>query len=154
MTPRKPRSPKADATAAPGEVKDASTPLFVINIDVRWRDLDAFNHVNNATYLTYLEEARLQWLRHVPGTWFDEHAMPVLAASELSYRRPIAWPGRLAVELYVKRVGRSSLTLGHRMLDAVSEGVLYSEGHVVMVWTDPQTGRSVDLPSAIRECVG
>ena len=38
------------------------TPLFVAQLAVRWRDLDAFNHVNNSSYLTYLEEARLQWL--------------------------------------------------------------------------------------------
>ncbi|HJU08550.1 MAG TPA: acyl-CoA thioesterase, partial [Rhodanobacteraceae bacterium] len=54
-----------------------------------WRDLDAFNHVNNSSYLTFLEEARLQWLRTVPGEWFTAHAMPVMAAVELHYRKPI-----------------------------------------------------------------
>ncbi|WP_114239450.1 thioesterase family protein [Dyella sp. C9] len=124
--------------------------LFVAPIGVRWRDLDAFNHVNNANYLTYLEEARLQWLRHVPG-WFDEHSMPVLAASEINYRRPIEWPAQLHVELSCERLGNSSITLAHRIVDANDASCLYSDGKVVMVWMDPTTGKPVALPQAIRD---
>jgi acyl-CoA thioester hydrolase len=84
--------------------------LFVASIDVRWRDLDAFNHVNNSNFLTYLEEARLQWLAH-ERDWFGEACMPVLAASELQYRRPIPWPASLHVELRCIRLGNSSITI-------------------------------------------
>ncbi|HEX5304913.1 MAG TPA: thioesterase family protein [Dyella sp.] len=126
-------------------------PLFVARLDVRWRDLDAFNHVNNSTYLTYLEEARLHWLRHVPGPWFDESSMPVLAASHLNYRQPIAWPGQLAVELSCERLGNSSITLAHRVVDADDGQRLYCDGHVVLVWMNPATGKPVPLPQAIRE---
>lgn len=119
-------------------------------ISVRWRDLDAFNHVNNSNYLTYLEEARLYWLKHIPGEWYGEHSMPVLAATELNYRRPIGWPAQVVVELYAKRVGSSSLTIGHRIVDADDRDCLYCDGHVVMVWMDPAEGRPVPLPEAIR----
>jgi acyl-CoA thioester hydrolase len=138
-------------TAAPAT--PASTLLFAAALDVRWRDLDAFNHVNNATYLTYLEEARLQWLRHVPGPWFDEHSMPVLAASEVNYRLPIEWPAQLRVELACVRLGNSSITLAHRIVDANDEQRLYSDGQVVLVWMDPTSGKSVALPQAIRDSV-
>jgi acyl-CoA thioester hydrolase len=40
--------------------------LHTASISVRWRDLDAFNHVNNSSFLTFLEEARLQWLQQLP----------------------------------------------------------------------------------------
>ena len=127
--------------------------LFVASIGVRWRDLDAFNHVNNSNYLTYLEEARLQWLSHVPGPWFDEQSMPVLAASELNYRLPIEWPAQLHVELSCERLGNSSMTVGHRIVDAERPERLYSDGHVVMVWMNPATGKPVPLPQAIRDAV-
>jgi acyl-CoA thioester hydrolase len=133
-----------DTPAAPPQV------LFVAPIGVRWRDLDAFNHVNNANYLTYLEEARLQWLRHVPG-WFDEQSMPVLAASEINYRRPIEWPAQLHVELLCERLGNSSITLAHRIVDADDPTRLYSDGKVVMVWMNPATGKPVPLPQSIRD---
>ena len=155
--PGKPsRARKADAqeSASAAAANDtAPAPfhaLFVASIGVRWRDLDAFNHVNNSNYLTYLEEARLQWLRHVPG-WFDEQSMPVLAASEINYRRPIEWPAQLHVELGCERLGNSSITLAHRIVDADHGDTLYSDGKVVMVWMNPATGKPVPLPQSIRD---
>jgi acyl-CoA thioester hydrolase len=132
----------------------AQKPLLCgVDISVRWRDLDAFNHVNNSTYLTYLEEARVQWLQRIPGPWATEHAVPVMAASELNYRAPIAWPGQIRVELFCARQGNSSMTIAHRIVDAVG-GTLYCDGHVVMVWMDPGTGKSVSLPQAVRDAAG
>ncbi|MBS0380823.1 MAG: acyl-CoA thioesterase [Proteobacteria bacterium] len=138
------------ASAASG-VASASHALAAIPVHVRWRDLDAFNHVNNSSYLTYLEEARLQWLRNVPGEWFTEHAMPVMAAVELHYRKPIEWPAEIDVLLSCERLGNSSMTLGNRIVDRDDHGRVYADGNVVMVWVDPTTGASVPLPGAIRE---
>jgi acyl-CoA thioester hydrolase len=129
-------------------------PLVSAPIAVRWRDLDAFNHVNNSTFLTYLEEARLQWLKDVPGEWFNDHAMPVLAASEINYRAPIAWPAHIRVELHAERIGSSSLTVAHRIVDAADHARLYSDGRVVLVWMDPASGKPVPLPTAIRTAIG
>jgi acyl-CoA thioester hydrolase len=139
--------PNEAAEAAPKTGSD--TPLYVAAIGVRWRDLDAFNHVNNSNFLTYLEEARLQWLQNVRD-WFSEDAMPVLAASELQYRRPIEWPASLHIELRCTRLGNSSMTIAHRIVDADDASRLYSDGHVVMVWMNPATGKPVPLPQTIR----
>ena len=121
-----------------------------VAIDVRWGDMDAFNHVNNARYLSYLEEARVRWLSSLPGVSLGDRIAPVLAASQVNFRRPIEWPNALVVELFVERVGERSLGLGHRMLSAADESVLYSDGSVVMVWVDRHTGKSVPLPEAVR----
>jgi acyl-CoA thioester hydrolase len=131
----------------------SGTPMFTAAIAVRWRDLDAFNHVNNSTYLTYLEEARLQWMLSM-GDVFDPASTPVLAASELNYRRPIAWPAQLQVQLLCERLGNSSITIAHRIVDAGDPERLYCDGRVVMVWIDPQTGRSVPLPTSVRSAAG
>lgn len=137
----------------PGTMRQAGTPprtLAIIPLHVRWRDLDAFNHVNNSSYLTFLEEARLQWLRAVPGEWFSAHAMPVMAAVELHYRKPIAWPAEIDVLLSCERLGTSSMTVGNRIVDRNNQDCVYADGNVVMVWVDPATGASVPLPEAIR----
>lgn len=138
-------------TIASKDSQRDSVLLYTASISVRWRDLDAFNHVNNSSYLTFLEESRLQWLRQVPGPWFTEQATPVMAASELNYRRPIAWPAHLHVELFCARLGHSSITLAHRIVDAADSEQLYCDGHVVLVWMDPATGKSVPLPQAVRD---
>jgi acyl-CoA thioester hydrolase len=124
--------------------------MFAASIAVRWRDLDAFNHVNNSTYLTYLEEARLQWMQSM-GDTFESSATPVLAASELNYRRPIAWPAQLQVQLLCERIGNSSITIAHRVVDAGDPQTLYCDGRVVMVWIDPATGKPVPLPPSVRQ---
>ncbi len=124
-------------------------PVFVAHLSVRWRDLDAFNHVNNSNYFTYLEESRLQWLQTL-SDWYSPAAMPVLAASVLNYRQPIVWPATLHVHLYCLRLGNTSITLAHRVVDASDDTRLYCDGHVVMVWMDPATGKPVALPTSIR----
>ncbi|MEO6154933.1 MAG: thioesterase family protein, partial [Thermomonas sp.] len=43
------------------DVSEEPTVLFQHALEPRWRDLDAFGHVNNSNFLTYLEEARIRW---------------------------------------------------------------------------------------------
>ncbi|HEY0178852.1 MAG TPA: thioesterase family protein [Dokdonella sp.] len=152
--PRRDRGAAASARAAPPPTPAPSdttpTPLASVPVSVRWGDLDAFNHVNNATFLVYAQEARLAWLAGVEGIWFDETMMPVVAAAQVNYRRQLAWPAEIVVELDAKRLGQSSLTLAHRVVAARDRTTVYADGEVVMVWIDPASGRSVPLPDAIR----
>ena len=130
---------------------DAAGRLLIgVALPVRWRDLDAFNHVNNANFLTYLEEARLQWFDRLPG-WMDEARAPLLAQAHIDYRRPIPWPATVLVELSAQRVGTSSITIAHRILDAADPSVLYADGHSVLVWVERESGRPTPLPAAIRD---
>lgn len=125
-------------------------PLFEITIDVRWGDMDAFNHVNNASYLRYIEEARVAWFKNLMDDWAALDCAPILAAALVNYRRPINWPERLKVTLLADKLGSKSLTLGHRVESATQDGVLYADGHTVMVWVD-HAGTSIALPPNIRE---
>lgn len=132
----------------------APKKLASVPIRVRWRDLDAYNHVNNSTFLTYLEEARLVWLAGLEGEWRNESFSPVLAASQVNFRGQIEWPGELVVEVSCEKLGTSSLTLSHRITSADGSR-LYSDASVVMVWIDPASGRPVPLPAAVRAaCTG
>jgi acyl-CoA thioester hydrolase len=117
---------------------------------VRWRDLDAFNHVNNSQYLSYLEEARLRWMVTLPGHGMDDHIAPVVAAAHLNYRRPIQWPNEIDIELFVERLGTTSVSVGHRIVGAEDRTALYCDGHVVMVWIHRETGQPAPLPEAVR----
>ena len=48
-----------------------SKSIFKLVMPVRWRDLDAFNHVNNASYLGYIEEARVAWFKTLSESWVN-----------------------------------------------------------------------------------
>ena len=107
-------------------------------------------HVNNAKYVSYLEEARVRWLVTVPGISLQDRIAPVVAATNVNYRAPIVWPNDIVVELFVERLGNSSVTIGHRIVDGKNGNTLYSDGNVVVVWMDTATGKSAPLPEAVR----
>lgn len=122
--------------------------LFRMPLDLRWRDLDAFNHVNNANFMTYVEEARIRWFETAIKGWATDVHAPLLAAVQMNYRLPIPYPARIFVELLTERVGNSSLTLSHRIVG--EDDGLYADGHSVMVWIELASGRPVPLPDAVR----
>jgi acyl-CoA thioester hydrolase len=126
-----------------------SKVVYSLDITVRWRDLDAFNHVNNASYLGYIEEARVMWFKSLSSDWAGEAAAPILAAINVNYRRPMGWPETITVELFAERVGNKSLTLGHRIFAADAPATLYADGNTVLVWVD-RSGQSVSLPDSVR----
>ena len=122
--------------------------LFQMPIELRWRDLDAFNHVNNANFLTYLEEARIRWFNSIGEPWVTDTFAPLLAAVQMNYRLPIPYPGTLTVELVTERIGTTSLTIGHRIASA-DGATLYADGHAVVVWIDRASQRPIPLPQPV-----
>lgn len=127
--------------------------LHTTDLDVRWGDLDAFNHVNNAVYLDYIQEARLRWMVTLDEGWHDADVHPVVVNTTCNYRNAIVWPARLRIELGIEKAGGSSLTIAHRIVDAARPDTLYCDGHVVMVWISRSSGRSVPLPDSVRAAV-
>ena len=125
-----------------------TTRTFTTSLDVRWRDLDAFNHVNNGTYLSYLEEARIRWFAQVGEPWVTEEFAPVIASSTLNYREPVNYPATLEVELFSERIGSTSVVVGHRIKGA--DGRIHCDGNVAVVWIDLKTGRPRPLPEGVR----
>ena len=122
--------------------------LARIPISVRWRDMDSMGHVNNAKYISYLEEARVRWMLGVDGVSMTDRIAPVVAATNVNYRLPIVWPNDILVELFVERLGNSSVTIGHRIV--AEDGTLHCDGHAVTVWIDRRTGKSRPLPDGVR----
>jgi acyl-CoA thioester hydrolase len=117
-------------------------------IEIRWRDLDALGHVNNAVYATYLEECRDEWAVRALGGFGDPWEW-VLARVAIDFRRELTQEDDLVVvSATLVRIGRSSLTLREeiRKLD----GTLSAEAESVIVARDRDTGRSRPLTAAER----
>ncbi len=117
-------------------------------IEIRWRDLDAYQHVNNSVYLTYLEEARDEWL---------EAALPegssawdfVLARVAIDFRRELRGDDdHVIASCRLIRLGRSSITTREEV--RTLEGELSAEAESVIVARDATTGRSRPLTAAER----
>ena len=117
-------------------------------VEIRWSDVDAYMHVNNAVYATYLEECRDGWLERALG---DDASLEdyVLARVAIDFRNEVS-RGEEAVlaRATLVRIGTSSLTLREeiRKLD----GTIAAEAESVIVARDPETGRSRPLTAAER----
>lgn len=131
---------------------------FSIELDVRWGDLDAFGHVNSATFVSYLEQCRCSWMSSVPSHWQDGDIGPVVANININYRRQLRWPERVRVTLKPASPGRSSIKLDSEIRslsgDDKTKAVVYADATVTLVWIDRKSGDPVPLPAAIRELGG
>ncbi len=136
-----------------------SDPVPVkVPIQVRWRDLDALGHVNNAVYLTYFELARLGYIRALLGedAKIDQRTLlPVdfqfiLAEVTCYYRSPATLRDRLVAAIWVSQVGRKSFVFEYRITDEVT-GRLVAEGCSTQVWYDYAAGESRVVPTQIAE---
>jgi acyl-CoA thioester hydrolase len=112
-------------------------------IEIRWRDLDAYSHVNHIVFLTYLEEARDEWLGRSlgdPARVWDY----VVARIEIDYRRELTLEDdRVVARCTLERLGTSSLVTNETVL--TRDGEVAAEAKAVLVARDPQSGRSRPL---------
>jgi acyl-CoA thioester hydrolase len=131
------------------------TPVSV-PIQIRWRDLDALAHVNNAVFITYFEYARLAYIQDLlgPDAAIDRQTMlPVdfqfiLAEVTCHYRSPVTLEDRPVVEVWVSQAGRKSFVFDYRMTDERT-GRLLADGCTTQVWYDYRTGTSQRIPEGI-----
>lgn len=121
-------------------------------IEIRWRDLDAYGHVNNAVFLTYLEETRDEWLGELLGS-AGGLVDYVVARVAIDFRHELRQAdGAVTVRIRVGRVGRSSLTLREEIVKAGGE--VTAEAETVLVMRDRSTGRSRPLTEKERAALG
>jgi acyl-CoA thioester hydrolase len=120
-------------------------------IRIRWRDIDAYGHVNNAVYLTYLEEARDAWVDEALGTIADTWDF-VLARVAIDYRRELTLPDReVVVRCRLGSVGRASVRTVEEVL--TTDGAVAAVAESVIVPRDPSSGRSRPLTDRERSAL-
>jgi acyl-CoA thioester hydrolase len=117
-------------------------------IEIRWRDLDAFGHVNHVVFLTYLEESRDEWLGGRLGDP-DQVWDWVVAHVEVDYRREVSLADDVVIATCrLARIGRSSVSTHEEVRTA--DGMLAAEAGAVLVARDRESGRSRPLTPAER----
>ncbi len=117
-------------------------------VEIRWSDVDAYMHVNNAVYATYLEECRDEWVDAAVGSAGDAWDY-VLARVAIDFRRELRLDDEeVVVTCTLERIGNSSLTLREQI--RTREGELAAEAEAVLVARDRKLGRSRPLSEAER----
>ena len=119
---------------------------FVHRETVRFRDVDAMGHVNNAVFLTYLEEARIAFLLPLGA----EVTHMILARVEIDFRAPLRMGDEIEIGVRPSDLGTKSFELEYevRAGDSVA-----AEAKTVIVSFDYESGRSIELPDSWREAL-
>jgi acyl-CoA thioester hydrolase len=119
---------------------------FVHREQVRFRDVDEMGHVNNAVFLTYIEEARIAYLLRFDARVTDM----ILARAEIDFRAPLRSGDELEIGVRPATVGTKSFQLEYQVR---SGDTLAAEAKTVIVSYDYETGRSVELPETWKEAL-
>lgn len=150
-----PRRPEAPPVAVPADPRDLPGPFrYRRTIEVRFPDTDAMGHVNNATFLTYIEAARLGYFEAVMGRPLPLAAhgaseSMILAEARLTFRSPAYYGETLTVEARVGRIGRMSFTQDYRVLAPASRygrARLVAVADAVQVMYDYTSERPIPVP--------
>lgn len=123
-------------------------------MDVRYGDLDPQGHLNSASYLTFVESARLGYLTHLglwPGGSFYDIGV-ILADAHLTYIAQIMFRQKIQVGARVTRLGNKSLAMEHCLVEAGSEANL-ATCKTVLVAYDYRTDQTISIPDHWRQTI-
>jgi len=122
--------------------------VFVHRETVRFRDLDAKGHVNNAVYLTYMESARIEFFVHMGAISGVDDLSIIVARMEMDFRAPLELGETVEIGVRAARFGTKSFDLEYELR---AGGRLVVEAKSVCVGYDYESGETVPIPETWRE---
>lgn len=124
--------------------------VSTFRLEVRSYELDAYNHVNNAVYINWLEHGRCKMLQdkgldytRIIDNWGVRY---MTVHTEIDYLKPLLLGDTVEIESQVEHVGNTSVKMVQR-ITKVGDEALTAEARVVIVFTHAQSGRPVKVPS-------
>jgi len=125
----------------------------IVKIPVRWGDMDAVGHVNNAAYFTYCESARIAYFDRLGvGAFATAPSGPALVHAALDFRRQVRYPAVLDIGARVVEVRTRSFRMDYAIFYEATDSVV-ADGTSVVVWTDYAAGRAIGIPDAVRAAI-
>lgn len=131
----------------------STTHPFQQSIQIRWNDLDALGHVNNAVFITYFEMARGPYMLAASSTWDWATHMFLIGRVEASFQRELTFRDRdPRVEVRTTRLGGKSFDIAYRVLSTGPDGdeVVHATGTTTQVMFDTATRTTIPIPDWLR----
>jgi acyl-CoA thioester hydrolase len=120
-------------------------------VPIRFSDMDAYGHVNNAVYLTYFEIARSNYWSEIVNWDWDKTGI-ILGRSEINYLKPITRHDQIACYVRTTRIGNSSFDVMHILVKLTDNGEeICTTGKTVCISYDYGANKSVRIPVNERE---
>ena len=128
---------------------------IAVGIDVRFRDMDAFAHVDNIVYFQYFEMARVAYLDHigmpVPGPAWRDFGW-VIGSTCCRYKAPVVFPDRLTVGARASAISDDRLLMEYRAVSRDMDRVA-AEGDALLVAYDFGAGHTISIRADLRRAI-
>ena len=122
---------------------------FSIRFRVRFRDVDALGHVNNAVYFTYMESARTEyWMKLFDLQDLKDFSI-IVAHAECDFKVAARFRDELVVSIWTSSIRNSSFVWDYEIRNALTDQLIAS-GKTIQVYYDYATGKSIPIPDAVR----
>ena len=126
---------------------------FYHPIEVRYSDLDAQGHLNNAKYVTYFETARVQYFIHLGMFSEDQSFMDlseVVAEVRVTFLASVLFGMPVKVGVHISKLGNKSMTVEQNIVHA-ENGKVLATGQTILVAFDYHTNKTIPIPAVWRE---
>ena len=135
------------------ELPDRKKQVHQMVLPIRWGDMDAMGHVNNAMYFRYLETVRLDWFRTIGCNLNPEGEGPVIVNAFCNFYKQFEYPGDILAKMYVSDPGRTTFESWCTFERADAPGLICSAGGATTIWVDFHKQKAVPLPDWVRALV-
>ena len=117
------------------------------SVEVRFKDIDIAGHVHNSVYLSYFEQARIDYFNEITnGDWNWRKRGLILARNEVDYLVPVYLKDKIQVAVHCDHIGTKSFTLSYELFsEKEGEKVIHTKGRSILVCMDYETEETVEI---------
>lgn len=135
------------------EIPENKKQVFEMRMPIRWGDMDAMGHVNNASYFRYLETARIDWMYSIGCVPDPKGEGPVIVNAFCNFYKQLEYPGDVLIRMYASDPGRTTFETWGTMERVDQPGVIYAAGGATTIWVDFPSQKAAALPDWMRQIV-
>jgi acyl-CoA thioester hydrolase len=135
------------------EIPEQKKLVYEMLIPIRWGDMDAMKHLNNASYFRYLETCRIDWLYSINAVPTADGEGPIIVNAFCNFYKQLEYPGDVRIKMYVSDPGRTTFESWATLERADQPGVIYAAGGATTIWVDFPTQKAATLPDWMRAIV-
>jgi acyl-CoA thioester hydrolase len=132
------------------ELPEQKKQVYETRFPVRWGDMDAMGHVNNAQYFRYLETARIDWMRSIGLNPDPSGQGPVIVNAFCNFYQQLSYPDEVLLKMFVSDPARTTFETWATMERVEQPGVICAAGGGTVIWVDFPRQKAADLPDWIR----
>ena len=123
----------------------------IVEQDVIWGEMDAYEHVNNVVYFRYFENARLEYIRRLDWFALEETTGigPILSATQARFRRPLTYPDTIAIGARLLTLEADRFHLEHKIVSQ-NQAEVVTEGQGTIVTYHYAQGTKVPVPEELK----